>query len=101
MPKRKTSLSEHIRDYLNNHGTAYVSELRRAYCDHCENEEYDAPSYDSVRSTIWELKQLGLIEPSHTEPSKGGLQPRQYYRLAPGAMGEDWSDPRGQLYPRE
>lgn len=101
MPKRELSLSEHIRDYLNTNRTAYVTELRRTYAEYCDGKGYDAPSYDSVRSTVWELKQLGLIEPSHKEPSKGGLQPRQHYRLSPGAMSEDWSDPRGQLYPRK
>lgn len=101
MGKRETSFSEFIRDYLDDRGTAYVSELTRAYNRYCEAHDYPPTSYDSARSTVYILKNLGLIEPSHTEPvSGGGIQPRQYYRLAPGALDADWSDPRGQLYGR-
>ena len=100
MPRRDTSFSEFIRDYLSDEGDAYVKELHDAYQRYCEHNDYDPPSYDSARSTVWQLKELGLIEPSHQEPTPGGLKSRQYYRLAPGATAEDWSDPRGQLYPR-
>lgn len=101
MPKRERSFSEFVRDYLTNNGEAYVSQLQREYAEYCERKEYPAPSYDSVRSTVWELKQLGLIRPSRTEPTPGGIADRQYYRLTPGAGSKDWSDPRGQLYPRD
>ena len=100
MPRRETSLSEYIRDYLQDHGEAYVSELKRSYEDYCERNDYSPPSYDSVRSTVWQLKQLGLIEPARTERTPGGIENRQYYRLSPGAASEDWSDPRGRLYGR-
>ncbi len=102
MPKRETSLSEFIRDYLDDQGTAFVAELRREYNSYCESHDYPPTSYDSTRSTVYMLKRLGLIEESHTEPvAGGGLEPRRYYCLTPGALERDWSDPRGQLYGRE
>lgn len=101
MPKRERSLSEFIRDYLTENGEAYVKQLKDEYEGYCERMDYPAPSYDSVRSTVWELKQLGLIRPSRTEGTPGGISDRQYYRLSPGARSGDWSDPRGQLYPRD
>jgi len=100
MPRRKNSLSEFIRDYLTDNGDAYVLELHREYEEYCDREDYSPPSYDSVRSTVWQLKKLGLIRPSRTEPAPGGLADRQYYRLAPNARDRDWSDPRGDLYGR-
>jgi len=101
MPKRETSLSEFVRDYLDRHGTAYVAELYRAYGRYCVDNDYPRTSYDSVRGTIWTLKDLGLIEESHTEEvGSGNIEPRRYYRLAPGALDADWSDPRGQRYGR-
>jgi len=100
MPRRDTSFSEFVRDYLADEGEAYVKELHNAYERYCENNDYSPPSYDSARSTVWQLKKLGLIEAGRQEGTTGGLQPKQYYRLAPGATAEDWSDPRGQLYPR-
>lgn len=101
MPKRETSLAEFVRDYLHENGTAYVAEMRREYAAYCEEHDYNAPSYDSVRSTIHTLKRLGLIEVSHRQVGeKPALEPRAYYKLTSGAIGRDWSDPRGQLYGR-
>ena len=101
MPKRSKSLAEYIRDYLNENGTAYVLELAREYEGYCEENDYNAPSYDSVRSTVHTLKRLGLIEVSHRQPGeKTALEPRTYYQLSSGALGRDWNDPRGQLYGR-
>jgi len=100
MPRRDTSFSEFVRDYLADEGEGYVKELHRAYERYCENNDYSPPSYDSARSTIWQLKELGLIAPTRKEPTPGGLQPRQYYGLGPNADTGDWSDPRGQLYTR-
>lgn len=101
MPRRDTSLSEFIRDYLQEHGDAYVMELHREYESYCENNDYSPPSYDSVRSTVWQLKELGFIRPTRTETVPGGISDRQYYRLSAGAAEEDWSDPRGDLYGRD
>jgi len=101
MPKRKKSLSEFVRDYLDQHGTAYVAEMHRAHAEFCEKHGYPPTSYEGVRGTIWTLKQLGLIEQSHSEPVAGGnIEPRNHYRLTPGALESDWSDPRGRLYGR-
>jgi len=100
MPRRETSLSEFIRDYLQENGEAYVMELHRAYGEYCDREDYSPPSYDSVRSTVWQLKELYLIRQKRTEPVPGGIADRQYYELSPGALDEDWSDPRGDLYGR-
>jgi hypothetical protein len=102
MPKRKRSLAEHVREYLRENDTAYVAELRRSYNRYCDREGYPPTSYNSARTTVYLLKRLGLVELSHTEPVDGGaLEPRHYYRLTPGALDADWSDPRGQMYGRE
>lgn len=100
MPRRETSLSEFIRDYLQENGDAYVLELHRGYSQYCDREDYSPPSYDSVRSTVWQLKELDLIRPTRTKPVPGGIADRQYYRLANDALDRDWSDPRGELYGR-
>lgn len=98
MPKRSKSLAEYIRDYLDDNGEAYVLELKRGYDRFCEQNGYPTTSYDQVRSTVWMLKELGLIEQSRTEPAgSGAIEDRRYYRLTPGAMSRDWSDVRGQV----
>lgn len=100
MPKRKVSLAEFIRDYLDEHGTAYVTELKRGYAEYCEKVGYEPTSYDRVRTTVWMLKDLGLIRPAHTEPaSHPMLEDRQYYRLVPGRKDDDaWNNPEGAKY---
>lgn len=101
MPKREKSPAEFVRDYLGENGTAYVREMCDAYNAYCREKEYPETSYDSFRSRIYTLKQLGLIEIDRRgSAAGGGPQPRAYYRLAPGAADRDWSDPRGQLYGR-
>jgi len=98
MPKRSKSLAAFIRDYLDDHGDAYVLELKRAHDEFCESNGYPCTSYDQVRSTVWMLRQLNLIEQSRTEPAGSGtIEDRRYYTLTPGAISRDWSDVRGQV----
>jgi hypothetical protein len=99
MPKREKSPAEFVRDYLDRNGTAYVREMSDAYNTYCREKEYPQTSYDSFRSRIYTLKQLGLIEVARRERGTAP-QPRVYYTLSPGAQQRDWTDPRGQLYGR-
>jgi len=51
-------------------------------------------SYVAVQRLFYDLRQIGLIEFSHSEPGKAPID-RRYYRIIPG--GED--DPRWDTYP--
>jgi hypothetical protein len=51
-------------------------------------------SYQAVQRLFYDLRQLGLIEFTHSEPGKAPIDKR-FYRIVPGK--ED--DPRWETYP--
>ena len=91
--QREKTVGEFIRDYLLEHGEAYIQEIHRAYKAWCRERGYRQPTYHSFAKYIWQLKSLGLLVPTRKEPSEYHY-PRQYYRIADGADLEHvgWRD---------
>ena len=92
--QEKKGLTRWVRKYLEEHDTGYPKGIHAAYTEWCEEHGFEPPQYSSVRRQIWLLKDLGLIEESHTEPGQNpALNPRQYYRLTPrGRDPSAWPD---------
>jgi hypothetical protein len=99
MPESK-GCSEWVRDYLQEHGEAHVTELRDGYNDFCASldAENRSRSHDSMRREVWILKQLGLVEQTRKEPGERGGQ-FHYYRAVPTRLSDDrWHNPQAELY---
>lgn len=93
------SKGEWVRDYLDEHGDAYVRELHEAHAEWCEEHDYDPPDYDSMRRTLYLLRRLGLVQESRRESADRGPFQRVYYEVVPGAEGaEAWERPTKAVY---
>lgn len=93
---------EFIRDYLMEHGEAYIYEMwdrfRKAVA------EFGVKwwgSYASFRRYIYICKRLGLIRYVRTgKPPRRGLKSRRYYALVPEHIDSGaWIRPQEILYP--
>jgi hypothetical protein len=93
------SKGEWIRDYLEEHGEAYVYELHKAFAEWCEDHDYDPPGYKSMRRTVYLLERSGVVRRTRQEPSDTNTTDRQYYEIVPGESGaEAWESPQRAVY---
>lgn len=93
---------EFIREYLLEHGRAYVYEMWNAYRKKLEEMGVYWGSYDNFRRYIYMLKKLNLIRPVGTETALNPkLHERVYYELVPENVNmiEAWTRPQIILYP--
>lgn len=102
--QREKTTGEWIRDHLDRSGPSYVKEMHQGFTMWCEERGYSGPTYASFRRTVWLLKELGLVEVAHTEPSgPTSFADRHYYRLAAGVdhQAAGWRDPVKVRYGRD
>jgi len=88
--QRFKTVGEFIRDYIDEYGPAYVAELWEAYCNFCDSLDYNQPTYSSFRSTVYVLRDEGLIALHHTEDTSGGVVDRHYYDIAGSRNDSRW-----------
>jgi len=89
--KVEKSAGEFIRDYLLEHGEAYIMEIWREYRKFRERQGFRAMKYDSFRVLVWHLKDAGLVEITRVEPVRFGIE-RHYYRVTAPLDHPGWRD---------
>lgn len=96
-------LSSWIRGHLQEVEDDYIHRMWKRFVYFClfQIPNYSYGSYDSFRTHIWRLKELGLIEPTREEPAGApGRQFRQYYGIVSERVDHPaWENPTGSLYP--
>lgn len=85
---------EAIREYLRTSGRGNPYGFFKIF-----RQFKESTSYLEVGKFFWVLKEIGLISPSGTEPSKSGFRKRMYEIAGGKAEDPAWGNAYAELYP--
>jgi len=87
-----------IRNYLLEHGEAYINELLGAYNMYLASMGYKPIKYSTMRKYVWILRKLGLVKVTRIQPpteEMKQLQPRIYIAIVEGKEDDPaWYNPQ-------
>lgn len=100
---RSAPLSSWVRDHLTAVEDDYVYRMwkRWAFFVTWRIPQYGYGGYDEMRTMVYKLRRLGLIETTREEPTLvQGRPQRQFYTAVEEEYGADeWQNPTASLYP--